>query len=381
MSQKVAKRTERKTRGGSRIWLLILFAVPPAALLVLFYIYRDSGSIMNWADAAIAAPYREAAAKVTSFGPFQYFSLAEILITLLIIWALIFLVRTIIIVVRGPARAAALFGRVFIVVIVAAYLFAAYSWLWDAGYRAESLAEKTGLGSAGITVEQLERVTRLFAEKANALADEVDRDEDGHFDVQRSYYFALSKGVYANIAAEIPQLDGENHKPKAMLYSKLMSLTGFTGVYIALTGEANINVDAPACLVPFTIAHEMSHQRGVHSEEEANFSAVAACITSNITVYEYSGYLGGLMYLSSTLNSVDPEAAQAVLATLGDSVRQDWADNNLYWTKHETAAAEAVTAAYDSYLKYNGEELGVSSYGACVDMIVTWMDGRGELSV
>lgn len=376
MTQKVEKRVRKETGDGSRIWLYILFALPPIALIVLFYIYRSSTSVMEWADSAIAVPYREAAAKVTSFGPFQYFSLAEILITLLILWALIFLIRTIIVVVRGPQRVAALFVRLAVLIIVAAYLFAAYSWLWDAGYRGASLAERTGLGSDGVTVEQLERVTQEFAEKANELSDQVDRDADGHFAEERSYTFALSKGVYINITGEFPELDGEYHPPKAMIYSKLMSLTGFTGVYIALTGEANVNVDAPACLVPFTIAHEMAHQRGIHSEEEANFSAIAACITSNITVYEYSGYLGGLMYLSSALNTADPEAAQAILSTLSDSVRQDWADNNAYWTRHETAATEAVTAVYDSYLKYNGEELGVSSYGACVDLLVTWIDAR-----
>ena len=376
MTQKVSKEAAKKTRGGSRIWLYILFALPPAALITLFYIYKDSSSIANWVETFIAVPYREAVAKATSFGPFQYFSLAEILLTVLILWALIFFIRTLVIVIRGPQRAVAFFSRILVLVIVAAYLFSAYSWLWDAGYRSESLAERTGLQSEGVTVEQLEEVTRLFAEKANELADQVSRDADGHFNEERNYYFALSKGVYANITDEIPALDGEYHTPKAMIYSKLMSLTGFTGVYIAITGEANINVDAPGCLVPFTIAHEMAHQRGVHSEEEANFSAIAACITSNITVYEYSGYLGGLIYLSNALSSADPEAAQEILATLNDNVRTDWADNNAYWTRHETAATEAVSAVYDSYLKYNGEELGISSYGACVDLLVTWINMR-----
>ena len=376
MAQRVEKKSARKERSGSPFWLLILFALPPAALITLFYIYIDSQSTIEWVETYIAAPYRGAAATVTSFGPFQYFSLAEIIITLLVIWVLIFLIKTIVIVARGPGRVGAFFGRIFVLVIVAAYLFAAYSWLWDAGYRAESLAEKTGLTSDGITVEQLESATRLFAEKANELSEEVSRDEDGHFDEEKNYYFALSKGLYANITDEIPALDGKYHTPKRMIYSKLMSLTGFTGVYIAITGEANVNVDAPGCLVPFTIAHEMAHQRGVHAEEEANFSAVAACITSNITVYEYSGYLGGLIYLSSALYSADPDAANEILATLNDNVRTDWADNNEYWQRHETAATEAVTAAYDSYLKYNEQDLGVSSYGACVDMIVTWLETR-----
>ena len=35
-------------------------------------------------------------------------------------------------------------------------------------------------------------------------------------------------------------------------------------------------MDAPACLIPSTIAHELSHQRGIASEQECNFLAVLA---------------------------------------------------------------------------------------------------------
>ena len=53
MTQKVSKEAAKKTRGGSRIWLYILFALPPAALITLFYIYKDSSSIANWVETFI----------------------------------------------------------------------------------------------------------------------------------------------------------------------------------------------------------------------------------------------------------------------------------------------------------------------------------------
>ena len=62
---------------------------------------------------------------------------------------------------------------------------------------------------------------------------------------------------------------------------------GFTGVYFPFTGEANVNVDAPACLVPATIAHEMSHQRMVFSELEANFVGIAAAVSCGDPVFQY----------------------------------------------------------------------------------------------
>ena len=372
MTQRAVNKAEAE-RTAPRTWPLILAAVVPAALLALYYITLDRKEIMDWVIANIAAPYRNGAAHVTSFGPLKYFSLAEVLITALVLWVLYFIVKTIIVIISHPHKLYVLTRRLLILIVVALYLFTAYSWLWGSGYNGTNLAEKTGLGAGGVTVQQLTNAARHFAENANALSGEVKRDADGHFDEKREYYLEMSKGVYANISKQYPQLAGDAFAPKAMLYSKLMSAVGFTGIYIALTGEANVNVDAPSCLVPATIAHEMAHQLGVNQEEEANFAGIAACITSNITVYEYSGYLQGLLYLLDALNKADPEACAQIMATLSPNVLADWRDNNEYWEKHETPAAATVTAIYDGYLKSNGQELGIASYGACVDMLADWV--------
>lgn len=367
------KQPEAEKRAPRHIWLFILIAALPMILIALYYIYNTRQDVMDWVNMYIASPYRDAAARVTSFGPFKYFSLAELLIALIILWAVFYIIRTIIILITRPGRIANLGKRLYVMLVVGLYIFAAYSWSWGTGYHCSDLAEKTGLKTDGITVEQLTDVTKLFAEKANALSGQVERDAERHFIVNTDYDFELSKGVYANVVDEFPALSGTSYPPKAMIFSKLMTMTGFTGVYIALTGETNINIDAPAALIPATIAHEMAHQRGINSEDEANFAGIAACITSNITIYEYSGYLDGLIYLTNALSKADPEAASEIMSTFNDDVRRDWADNNDYWSKYQSPAAEAVSAMYDGYLKSNGEELGVSSYGACVDMLASWL--------
>ncbi len=374
MAQEVVKEPLAEKKMPSRLWLYILLAAVPIILIVLYYIYNNRQDIMDWVNANIASAYREAAATVSSLGPLRYFSLVEVLITLLVLWVLYYIVRTVIILITRPQKLAHLAKRLYVMLVVFLYIFTVYSWSWGLGYHGTGLAVKTGLRTDGITTEQLTNVTRLFAENANDLAGQVERDADRSFTLDTGYYFELSKGVYANISREFPALEGNAYLPKAMMYSKLMSIMNFTGVYISLTGEANINVDAPAALMPATIAHEMAHQRGVNSEDEANFAGIAACITSNITVYEYSGYLSGLLYLMSALDTAAPDAAQAIRATLNEDVNRDWTDNYEYWQQYESPAAEAVSAMYDGYLKANGEELGISSYGACVDLLVSWLD-------
>jgi hypothetical protein len=374
MAQEVVKEPLAEKRSPRLLWLYILLAAVPIALIVLYYIFNSRQDIMNWVNTYISTPYRNAAATVTSLGPLKYFSLAEVLITLLVLWVLYYIIKTIIIMITRPQKLAHLGQRLYVMLVVGCYIFAAYSWSWGTGYHSTDLAGKTGLGAEGITVGQLTDAAKLFASKANELSGQVSRDAGGHFVVDMDYDFEMSKGVYANIVNEFPVLSGKSYPPKAMMYSKLMSMIGFTGVYIALTGETNINVDAPGALIPATIAHEMAHQHGVNSEDEANFTGIAASITSNITVYEYSGYLSGLIYLTSALYDADPDAADAVMATFNDDVVRDWTDNNEYWKKYESPAAEAVSAMYDGYLKSNGEELGVRSYGACVDMLVSWLE-------
>jgi hypothetical protein len=375
MTQKAVKKTEAE-KAAPRIWPLILAAVIPALLIALYYISISRKDVMNWVSTFIAAPYRDAAARVTSFGPLKYFSVVEILITALALWLIYYIVKTVVCLITRPHKLYVLGRRVLILAVVALFIVAAYSWLWSTGYHSTDLAEKTGLGAGGVTVQQLTSTATLFAENANALSSVVKRDADGHFSEERGYYFEMSKGVYSNIEAQFPALAGTSFTPKAMLYSKLMSAVGFTGVYIALTGETNVNVDAPSCLIPATIAHEMAHQRGVTQEAEANFAGIAACVTSNITVYEYSGYLQGLLYLLDALQKADPAACGQIMSTLNQNVLTDWKDNSDYWEKNETPATAAVTAIYDGYLKSNGQELGMASYGACVDMLATWQGGQ-----
>lgn len=374
MAQGIKVRSAAKKDVLRRIWLFVLLALLPMILIILYYILKNRKASMDWVLTNISLPYRAAAAQVSSFGPFQYFSLAEVLLTLLILWALYFIVKTIIILIQRPHRLSNFGRRLYILTLVVLYIVAAHSWIWDAGYHGTDLAERTGLNSGGITLQQLTDVTKLFAEKANALSTQVKRDANKRFNEDRQSYFTPDEDLYTNIVKEFPALNGGTYPPKAMLYSKLMSACGFTGVYIALTGETNINVDVPASFIPATIAHEMAHQRGVNSEEEANFVAIAACITSNNPVYEYSGYLLGLTYLIDALYKADPYACRQITATFQDNVIQDWDDNYDYWMSHETPATETVMAVYGEYLKSNGIASGVNSYGACVDMLVSWLE-------
>ena len=164
-----------------------------------------------------------------------------------------------------------------------------YCVLWGVNYYADGFQEKSGVYAQPVTVEELDRVAACFAEHLAELADQVERDENGVFAVSRDEIFAESTSIYENISREFPFLEREDRVPKRMFFSRLFSAMNFTGFYSPYTGESSLNVDSPACLLPANIAHELAHQRGIASEQECNFLALASSTASDSVVYQYSG--------------------------------------------------------------------------------------------
>ena len=116
----------------------------------------------------------------------------------------------------------------------------------------------------------------------------------------------------------------------------------------------------------------MAHQRGIASEQECNFIAIAASTTAQSPAYRYSGWLMGFTYLSNALYRADPEAWQAVRVLLPDTVVADLRDNSAYWAEFEGPVNDAAQKVYDSFLKSSGESRGTQSYGTVVDMLMAY---------
>ena len=244
------------------------------ALTAAFLLARGNRAWMNALEDCAAAPVRRALASVTYR---VSFSVMEVLYTLAALAAIGYIVWSIAAVVRARGRRkrrgySAALGAVCIGLGV--YLLS--SFLWGVCYYTDTFQDRSGVQAEEVAPEDLAAVTAWFARSLSEAADGVPRDEDGRFDVSLDEIFAKSLDIYRGAEALFPFLELEDRVPKRMFYSRLMSAMNFTGVYCAFTGESCINVDTPACLIPSTIAHELSHQRGIASEQECNFLAVLA---------------------------------------------------------------------------------------------------------
>lgn len=366
-------KTGNQRKHINQVWLLLGSITVPLALVILFEVSKGNQNMMCGWVRFVMAPLEQLLGRLWSLLPF---SAAEAFTALFLVGCVVWTVRAVVLVFRQKAPLAFL-RRLVALASVWLWLWAGLCWFWNAAYYIPSFAQREGLSAGPCSVEELAAVTEYFAQQAAALSTQVPRDEEGHFAEQLSDSFVRGPEIYRNIAREFPSLEIESVKVKPLLFSRLQSILGFTGVYFPFTGEANVNVDAPACLVPATVAHEMSHQRMVASELEANFVGIAACTSCDDVVYQYSGYLMGLIQLCNALYPVSPDTWYEIVGkTFTFELATDWDDNNAYWAALDSPAEDVAGDVYDTFLKHNDQELGIRSYGACVDLLVNYFGTR-----
>jgi hypothetical protein len=344
-----------------------------ADLLALsaFVLTRGNRAWMNALSDRVTAPVRRA---VGSLCYRTDVSVMEVLCVLLAAFAVGYVLWSAAAVLHAAGRRlrraySALLGAVCIALTV----YVGFCFLWGVNYYTDSFQDRSGIRAEAVSVEDLDAVTRYFAARLRETADTVERTQSGLFAVPRREILDESTGVYGDLDDAYPFLRFDDRVPKAVHFSRIMSRLDFTGVYCPYTGESNVNVDAPACLLPSTIAHELAHQRGIASEQECNFLSVLACTTCGKNDYAYSGWLLGYIHLGNALYKADKTRWKAVYSSLPASVRTDLTDNNAYWDQfRDSRVRKASNQVYDRFLKGYGESAGLQSYGTVVDLLVVY---------
>lgn len=350
-------------------WKLAAALVLPLALVGLFEGLKWKRPLMDFWVFGVMAPVERFCGRIWAVVPV---SMMEVSIALFLIGNVVWLARAVVLVCRGREWGK-LLKRLLALVAAWLWLWAGLDWLWNGAYYASSFTQRSGLNTAPYSVEKLARVTDYFAQNAARLSGQVARDGEGHFAANLGDCFDRGVPIYENLSREFPCLSMRSVEAKPLFCSRLQSILGFTGMYFPFTGEANVNVDQPPCLVPATIGHEMAHQRMVASELEANFVGIAACVTSDDVTFQYSGYLMGLINLCNALYSADQQAWwDIVQRNFTRELALDWNDNNAYWAALKSPVENAAGEAYDTFLKGNDQKLGMRSYGACVDLLVAY---------
>lgn len=346
-----------------------IIAAVSAALILLHLLTRDDHALMVWASERLVRPVHRALAVLNDHLPL---SVAELLIGLAVIAVLIYIIYTIIKLIRCGGRLKRLYAAVINLLAAGLAVYAGFCMLWGVYYYGDDFMTRSGLKNDNISVEQLETVTEYFAALVNEYSSQVPRDADGNYVADRDAILHRSNEVYASVEETLPCLSGPAVRAKGVHFSRVMSYTDFTGFFFPFTAEANVNTDFPGALFASTIAHELSHQRGVAREQEANFTAVLACLEYGNADYCYSACLLAYTHLGNALASADPGAWQEVYRGLSDGVLADLAASREYWAQFETPVQSVSNTVYEGFLQSYDQKLGMRSYGACVDLLVNY---------
>jgi hypothetical protein len=251
-----------------------------------------------------------------------------------------------------------------------------HTGLYGLNYYAGPLADDVRLTVSECTMEERQDSVVFYRDKANALADQLPRDNDGN--LQYSDFSTLAEQAAEGFKVLTyeqcyPVFAGSTVPVKELGWADMYSSMGITGITIGITGEAAVNPQIPAVSLPFTMCHEMAHRMSITIERDANFAAFLACRANSSPEFQYSAYFMAYIYSLNSLSAVNtPEAATAA-ARIATGVNENFAHDLRAYTKffddkYDETATNLANFANDTYLKASGDE-GTISYDNVGDLL------------
>ena len=258
-------------------------------------------------------------------------------------------------------------------VVLASALCLLYTLNCGVNYHRQPFSQVEGFEVKERSVDELYALCLRLTDDVNSYSVQVLRNKRGlcviDTDVNARAAQALTK-----LGEQYTSLSGYYPQPKKLMVSQILSVQQLTGIYSPFTVEANYNRFMVAYNIPFTACHELSHLKGFMREDEANFIAYLACISSDDLDFKYSGALLGWIYATNALYKENQEMYQEVRGRLAEEVNADLQANSAFWAQYEGKTAEFADKVNDTYLKANNQSDGVKSYSRVVDLMLALYD-------
>ena len=157
---------------------------------------------------------------------------------------------------------------------------------------------------------------------------------------------------------------------KNSLWSTVLSYMGYAGYLNPITLESQVNKHIPKLNYITTVAHEMAHQLGFAAENEANYIAFYTTINHPNPFIQYSGYSFAFRYCYSELYKANPEKSKELISLLNPGIIKDFEVLSAFWKKYQNPFEPYLKGGYNSYLKANGQAMGIESYDAMVALVI-----------
>lgn len=352
-----------------RIWLILL---APIMLICLEISKVNSNFAENVFAKGIFKVYSQIVSNITGVLPF---SLAEFAIVIGFVFIPVFIALWIRHIVKHKdTRWYVLVKGIINLVCIASLVISMLILGCSINYYRYPVSYYCGLEVRDSSKEELYELCVALAEAANeARAQITSEDENGVYLLTMNVreLGKECKQAMNVLSEELPILKGIYPRPKSVFFSDFMSNLRLTGIYVPFTMEANVNTSASDYSIAATMCHELAHLHGFIKEDEANYISYIVCMASDDIEVRYSGLMEGLIHTGNALYGKDADLYYQARALYSDAVNRDLAANSAYWQQFEKKVISQVAEqANDTYLKANGQEDGVQSYGRMVDLLL-----------
>ena len=247
------------------------------------------------------------------------------------------------------------------------------------------LADDARLEIIDFTVSELNEATAYFRDKANALAQELPRDENGDPEFGTFEELAQQAGEGFRVLTydqAISVFAGSTAPVKKLGWSGIYTMRRESGVTVPLTGEAAVNPDLPSALLPFAMCKEMAHRISIYDDADACYAAYLACIANSSSAFQYSAYLMAYKFCYDAIVSIPTSTAQACAAQTDRGVNElfrsdleDYTDFYGNTTGTATVRTEAPTLADPTATGEEEVVVTFSNYSGVADMLASWYVG------
>lgn len=326
-----SKFKNRKRRNGLSVKTRLILLCSIFGAFLLFFFLRYIPGYAEGYTKTISRYFQVVNGTIFSWIPFSIFEIIVIAIVIgVITWIVLFIIDT---VKHGIKKS---YVRIINLGIILCSCLLLYSITVAPNYKRYPV-------DIPVETELIEDTNEYYAigkyyqNDFNNLANEFEFNDDGSMVRPCSY-----NEIYDVLKEEYEKLDSDyflsySSTPKPMyLLSWLYSQLQITGVTFPITNEANFNIDAPTSDMPFTIAHEMAHTKGVMREEDANLVAAYICLNSDNSYLRYSGYLTTYFSLYSLVQATNNEDMYKDFCnSLNPKIIKDVNYINNYWKSHD----------------------------------------------
>ena len=256
-------------------------------------------------------------------------------------------------------------------------IYLAFNLLWGLNYDRLAIAYQLRLTEDKYTSQDLQVLADSLVQKLNKARANL-RDTLVNYPANKAVYRS-AVDAYAEAATRYPFLSYRYKSIKSSMYSKPGNYFGFLGYYNPFTGEAQVNVAVPAFLIPYITCHEMAHQLGYATEDEANFVGYLAAKSSPDPLFRYSVYFDLFSYANGELFLRDSVTARQNYRRLDTLVKKDYQTYRQYLKAYKNPIEPIIRLFYGQYLKANNQPKGIETYNDVVAWLLAYQKKYGDL--